>query len=168
MDFIIRNVEEKDLKEIAELCINDWKKAYRGFIDDDYLDSLDANEKYERYKKNYKEGHFIVAANEKKVLGFCRYSDDYIDGPYEDRADCELCALYVNFDDRNLGVGRAIVDFVKNYFRSIGKSKMIIWCFEDNKNGRGFYEKMGGQAIGFKVVVKGGKEYREIGYLYDL
>ena len=47
MDFIIRNVEEKDLKEIAELCINDWKMAYRGFIDDEYLDSLDANEKYE-------------------------------------------------------------------------------------------------------------------------
>ncbi|MBR2705257.1 MAG: GNAT family N-acetyltransferase [Clostridia bacterium] len=168
MDFIIRNVEEKDLKEIAELCINDWKMAYRGFIDDEYLDSLDANEKYERYKKNYQEGHFIVAANDERVLGFCRYSDENMDNPDDDEIDCELCALYVNWDDRNLGIGAALVNFVMNYFRSIGKSKMIIWCFEDNEKGRGFYEKMGGKAIGFKEVDRGGKIYREIGYLYEL
>lgn len=168
MDFIIRNVEEKDLKEVAELCVNDWKMAYRGFIDDEYLDNLDANEKYERYKLNYQEGHFIVAANDERVLGFCRYADENMDNPDDDEIDCELCALYVNWEDRNLGIGAALVNFVKNYFRSIGKNKMIIWCFKDNEKGRGFYEKMGGEPIGFKEVDRGGKVYREIGYLYDL
>ena len=169
MDFYIRNVEEKDLRQAAELCVKDWRYAYRGIIDDEYLDSLDVDGKYKRMKSNYKEGHFIVAVdNEERVLGFCRYSDENMDNPDDDEIDCELCALYVNFDDRGSGIGRALVEFVMNYFRSLGKERMISWCFKENEKARVFYEKMGGKAYGLKVVDYGGKKYEEVGYEYEL
>lgn len=168
MDFYIRNVEEKDLMQVAELCVNDWKNAYKDFIDKEYLDSLTVEDKYERMKRNYKKGHFIVAANNEKILGFCRYADENMDNLDNEEIDCELCALYVNWEDRNIGVGAALVNFVKNYFKSIGKRRMLIWCFKDNVKARGFYEKMGGKICGQKIVDKDGQKLEEVGYKYEL
>lgn len=168
MDFIIRPVEEKDLMEVAEICINGWKNAYRGIVDSEYLDSLNVNEKYERFKSNYQEGNFIVAANDDRALGFCRFCDEYRDNPDDDEIDCELCALYVSWEERGKGIGTALVNFVKEYFKSIGKNKMIIWCFKENKKAIAFYEKMGGVHIGYKDIERGGKQYQEVGFLYDL
>ena len=168
MDYIIRNVEEKDLKKVAEISVKGWKYAYRGIIDDEYLDSMDANVTYERMKSNYKEGHFIVAADGERILAFCRYSDVYRDNPDDDKIDCELCAIYVDWEIRGNGIGSAIVEFVKNYFKSIGKHTMILWCLRDNMSARAFYEKMGGKEEGLKSFEKGGKTYQEVGYVYDL
>lgn len=165
MDYFIRDVEADDLMQVAEICINGWKMAYRGIIDDEYLDSLDVNQKYERFKSNYKDGHFIVAINDEKVLGFCRYSDEYRDS---DEFDCELCALYINLEDRGCGIGSALVNYVMNYFRSIGKETMIIWCLEENYKAREFYEKMGGKLYKQKEIEKGGKKYEEVGFKYEL
>ena len=143
--------------------------AYKDFINKEYLDSLNANDKYERFKLNYKEGHFIVAVDkDERVVGFCRYYDEYRDNPDDDEIDCELCVLYVNWDDRGKGIGAALVDFVKNYFRSIGKQRMLIWCFKDNIKARGFYEKMGGKLYGQKMVDKNGQKLEEVGYEYEL
>lgn len=168
MDFIIRDVEEKDLKQVAEISVNGWKKAYKGIVDDEYLDSLDANEKYEKFKHNFKEGSFIVAANAEKVLGFCRYCDIYRDDPDDENIDCELCALYVNWDDRGSGIGRALVEYTKAYFKSNGKRHMVIWCFKENHKARGFYEKLGGKLYAEKEIERGGKKYKEVGYIYEL
>ena len=167
MNYCIRNVEEKDLMQVAELCINDWKKAYKDFIDKDYLNKLDVNEKYNKFKANYKEGHFIVAVDNDRVLGFCRYSDEY-DEAWDEDIDCELRVLYVNWDDRGNGIGAALVDFAKNYFRSIGRNRMLIWCFKENMSARGFYEKMGGKLSYQKVIERDGKKYEEVGFKYEL
>lgn len=168
MNYEIRNVEEKDLMQIAIIGNLDWKKAYRGIIDDEFLDNLSDKDNYERLKKNYKDGPFIVAVDGDKVLGFCRYSESNRSNPDDKHHDCEICALYVNWEDRGKGIGAALVNFVKSYFKSIGKKKMIIWCLEKNYPSRKFYEKMGGSIYGSKSIEKGGKEYAEVGFSYEL
>ena len=45
---------------------------------------------------------------------------------------------------------------------------MIIWCFKNNYPSRAFYEKMGGKLCGETFCVRGGKEYKEVGFIYDL
>ena len=40
----IRNASEKDARQIAEILVEDWKTAYRGIIDSDYLDSMSVEE----------------------------------------------------------------------------------------------------------------------------
>ena len=37
---IVRNVKKEDLKAVSEIAVNGWQKAYRGIIDDEFLDSL--------------------------------------------------------------------------------------------------------------------------------
>lgn len=58
--------------------------------------------------------------------------------------------------------------YVINEFRNKGKKKMILWCFKENYSSRAFYEKMGGKIFKYKVVEYGGKEYKEVSYLYDI
>ena len=168
MDFEIRNVEERDLLQVAEIVINDWKIAYRGIIDDAYLDNLDVQAKYERFKQNYQEGHFTVAVRGSEVLGFARYSDEPFNNSDNKKVECELCALYVKWDVRGSGIGAALVTYVKDYFKSIGKKSMCIWCLKENHKARFFYEKMGGTLYAEQDLERGGKIYKEVGYMYEL
>ncbi len=45
MDIKKRNVKKEVLKQVAEIVVNGWKTAYKGIIDDEYLDSLNVEEK---------------------------------------------------------------------------------------------------------------------------
>ena len=66
------------------------------------------------------------------------------------------------------GIGKALVEYVKNEFRKNNLNKMIIWCFKENYLSRAFYEKMGGKLCGYSSCIRGDKEYKEVGFIYDL
>ena len=85
---IIRQAAEEDAWQIADILVEDWKKAYRGIIDSDYLDSMSVEERYQRELQRYQI--YRVAAVEKEILGFTwnEMTDD------ED-ADCEIIAIYI-------------------------------------------------------------------------
>lgn len=168
MEFIIRNIEEKDIRQIAELNIEDRKTFYRGIIDDECLDALSVEEKMNKILSNYKQNHFIVAANGDEVYGYCRYAEHSLSFPDDPTVDSELCELYVRANIKGKGIGSAIVDFVKNNLKSYGKKKMIVCCLEKNYPARGFYEKMGGKLYGENKYEAGGKLYNEVVYIYDL
>ena len=40
-----RNVKKEVLMQVAEIVVNGWKAAYKSIIDDEYLDSLNVEEK---------------------------------------------------------------------------------------------------------------------------
>lgn len=169
MEFIIRNVEEKDLRQIAEINVEDWKIFFKGIIDDEFLDSLSAEAKEKRWLANYKENSFIVAANGDEVYGYCKYADVSYGLPDEENVDSELCSIYVKASlVKGNGIGRALVEYVKNDLKSRGRKKMIICCLEENYRARAFYEKMGGKYYGEKDYEAGGKIYNEVIYIYDL
>ena len=165
---LIRNVELSDLKDVSEIVVKGWQTAYRGIVDDDYLDSLSVEENYQKRVKDYKENGFIVAEQDNKIVGFCRYR---IGNNYKNEypeVDCELSALYVKPEEKRKGIGQELVKYVKNEFRKNNLNKMIIWCLKNNYSSRAFYEKMGGKLCGETSCVRGGKEYKEVGFIYDL
>lgn len=164
---LIRKVKYEDIEQIVDININDWKKVYKGIIDDVILDNLNRDEKIERWKKHYDLGNVIVAEKEGKVLGYCRYDDNAV---YENTdIDSEIKAIYVDYDKSKNGVGRKLVEYVINDLRNKNKNKMIIWCLEKNQNARKFYEKMGGKLIDDeKYFEVEGKRYKEVGYVYDI
>lgn len=164
----IRNVKKEDIESIVDIQIDDWRTAYKSFIDGDYLIKLDKKEKIEKRKKDYNENGFIVAVIENEVVGYCRYIDSNKFSKEYENIDCELCALYVKSSLKRNGIGRELMQYVINEFRNKGKKKMILWCFKENYSSRAFYEKMGGKVFKYKVVEYGGKEYKEVSYLYDI
>ena len=98
---LIRKVKYEDIEQIVDINIKDWKREYKGIINDNILNNLDRNKKIEKWKQHYNIGNVIVAEENGKVLGYCRY-DDNVD--YKNtEIDSEIIAIYVDCD--NLGKG---------------------------------------------------------------
>lgn len=165
---LIRNVEKNDLWSVSDIAVNGWKSAYRGIIDDSFLDSLKIEDNYNKRLKDYKENSFIVAEINKEVVGFCRYTANNIFSKKLKEIDCELCAIYVKPDLKRMGIGSSLFKYVIQDQKKNNNKTMILWCLKENYNSRNFYEKMGGILFGENEIEKGGKKYTEVGYKYDI
>ena len=158
---IIRRAKEEDARQIAEIIVEDWKIAYKGIIDDEYLDSLDVEERYQRELQRYQI--YTVAAEENDILGLT-----WNEMTDTDDSDCEIIALYVRYTQRKKGIGKILFKDSIDFFRASGKKKMIIWCLKENYEARKFYEKMGGKEYKAGTHKWGNKEYEMISYIYCL
>ena len=158
---IVRKAEKEDVRQIAEILVEDWQKAYRGIIDSDFLDAMSVDQRYEIEVKRYQK--YAVATDGNEILGYA-----WLEMAEDDTADCEIVALYVRYEKRKMGIGRLLLQYAVNYFRESGKKRMIIWCLKENDESRRFYEKTGGKEFRTGSHTWGGKEYEMISYLYDL
>ena len=168
LELKIRKVEKRDLRAVSEIAVTGWQTAYRGIIDDEFLDNLSIEENYQKRLNDYTENGFVVAELKNEIVGFCRYrAGNYYKNEY-DNVDCEICALYVKPDCKRKGIGKRIVNYVMNEFHEKGYLQMILWCLKDNYPSRTFYEKLGGIYCGENVIERENKEYKEVGYIYNL
>ena len=164
---LIRKVKYDDIEQIVDINIKDWKRAYKGIIDESILNNLDRNKKIAKWQKHYNIGNVIVAEKNGKILGYCRYDDNTT---YKNtNIDSEIIAIYVDYDSLYNGVGKKLIEYVKKDLKNKNKKSMVIWCLEKNQNARRFYEKMGGKLLeGKRYFVTEGKKYKEVGYVYDI
>lgn len=167
-NIIIRNVEKEDIPSIVDIQIEGWKTAYKDIIDENFLNSMNKNEKIEKRMKDYKENGFIVAELNGEIVGFCRYIDRNKYTQDLPEIDCELMALYVKSDLKYNGIGTKLFQFVINEFRRKNKTKMILWCLKDNEPSKKFYTKMGGEIIKEKEIEIGEQKYFEVGFKYNI
>ncbi len=164
----IRKVEEKDIEQIVDIKIRGWQSAYRGIIDDKFLDSMNREEKIAKFKKDYDISGYIVAEEDDEVLGFCRYveENEYFKG-YEE-IEAEICALYVKPEWKRKGIGKLMIEYALNDLKQKGKSKIILWCLKENDSARIFYEKMGGKLLAEKKIEIGNRMYDEVAYVFEV
>lgn len=161
----VRKIKYKDIESVVDINIKDWQMAYKGIIEQSSLDNLNRNKKIGKWRKHYNIGNVIVAEKNEKILGFCRYSEKTETA----ECDCEIIALYVDYENHEHGVGRKLVEYAINDLKEKGKSNMIIWCLEKNVEARKFYEKMGGIQINRNNIFSIDYiEYIEVGYKYKL
>ena len=160
-EIIVRKAEKEDVRQIAEILVEDWQKAYRGIIDSDFLDSMSVDQRYEIEIKRYQK--YAVATDGDEILGYA-----WLETTEDEEADCEIIALYVRYPKRKMGIGRLLLQDAVRSFQESGKKKMIIWCLKDNTESRRFYEKAGGKEFRTGSHNWGGRDYEMISYLYDL
>ena len=164
---LIRKARYEDIEQIVDINIQDWKQVYKGIIDDVSLENLDKKEKIEKWKESYNKGNVIVFEKNGKVLGYCRYDDNVSNE--NNKIDSEIIALYVKYDNIGQGIGKKLVEYVKEDLKNKKRKKMIIWCLQENINARKFYEKIGVELIQEeKYFEKDGKKYKEVGYIFDI
>ena len=158
---IIRKATENDVRQIAEIVVEDWKKAYDGIIDSGWLDSMSVEQQYGKEILRYQ--NMMVAADGDEILGYA-WNQMVDDEP----ADCEIVALYVRYAKRKNGIGKALFENSIDIFKAAGKKTMIIWCLKENDEARRFYEKMGGTVYKTDTHQWGSKVNDMISYLYRL
>lgn len=161
MNISIRQANREDVMQISKIIVEDWQIAYRGIIDDDFLDSLSVEDRYDREINRYQE--YIVAVCDDEVLG-CAWATNI----NEEHADCEIIALYVRYAYRGKGIGKQLIQNAMEQFQRDGKKTMIIWCLKENLESRKFYEKMGGKEFSYTTHKWGEKDYDMVSYLYEL
>ena len=105
---IIRKMKDEDIEKLVEININAWKKAYKGIIDKDILDNLDKNKKIEKWKNHYHIENIIVAEDNGKIMGYCRYSGEVASKPIAG-ADSEVMALDGDCEYQRMGIGKSLI-----------------------------------------------------------
>ena len=137
-NIVIRNVKKEDLWDVSSIVVEGWKTAYRGIIDDEFLDSLSVEEKYNKRLTDYDKNGFIVAEIDNKVVGFCRYTTENLFSKQCEDIDCELSALYVKPELKGNGIGTALFKYVVDKQIKNGNKSMIIWCLKENYKSKKF------------------------------
>ena len=167
-NIIIRNMKKEDIPKVVDIQINGWKTAYKGIVDDEYLNSLDKDARIQKIEKSYLKYGFIVAEYQGEVAGFANYIDNNDFTAEIQTADCELSAIYVEPSLKHRGIGTKLFEYVKKELIRKDKSKMVLWCLNDNIPSKKFYEKMGGDIIGERVIKIGKGDYTEVCFSYDM
>lgn len=167
-NIILRNIEKEDIPAIVDIQISGWQTAYKGIVDDLFLNAMNREERIKQRFQDYNQGGFIVAKLNTQIVGYCRYVNSNTLSPETPEADCELSALYVKPNLKSNGIGTKMFQYVINEFKTQNKTKMIIWCLKDNYPSRNFYEKMGGKIIKERPITIGNKDYVEVGFSYNI
>lgn len=164
----VRQSQLSDIKSIAYIKVAGFKDAYRGIIDDEYLDAMSISEQINNLNELYAKKNIFVVEKDNEVLGFCRIYD-YDKAVYEDEEiDCEIREIYVKPDLKRSGIGSELFNYTLQYFKQKGKTKLYLGCFKDNYNSRKFYENMGGILGDEESIEIGGKSYPLVSYTYNL
>ena len=157
-----------DVPAIARLHAESWRVAYRGMLQDDYLDRTIYAERQalweERFLSSPANQYVVVAETAGSVTGFaCVYGDeDATWGSFLDN-------LHVEPDQKRKGVGTVLMAKVAAWsLKSWPAAGMYLWVLESNTPAMRFYERLGGTVAGEGVwTPPDGGEYRKLRYVWE-
>lgn len=137
-----------DAEKIARLHIVSWQTAYRDILSDKYLDDAIVEDRLgmwtTRLASDTASSLYIrLAELEDKLVGFvCAI-------PKKDREKGTLIDnLHVHPSMQGQGLGRKLMQAAAQWVVDReDKGTMYLWVYESNQKARGFYERMGGEAV---------------------
>lgn len=149
----LREARRGDEPAVADIHVRAWQEAYRGLIQDDFLDALEPEDRARTYTFEAEDPDapttvLAVQAGEdcgEIVLGFvtfCRSRD--ADAPDHG----EVAALYVDPDRYEGGVGRMLMAEARRRLWEAGFVDALLWVLDGNERAVRFYEGEGWTADG--------------------
>jgi len=144
----VRRAEPGEEMAVAEVHVRAWLAAYRGLIDDDYLDNLRAEDRAAKHSFGAADAsapETLLAVEGDDVLGFVAF------GPSRDtdtRDAGEIFALYIDPPCWNSGVGRLLMREARKHLRRRGFGEGTLWVLEGNEQAERFYRAEGWQPDG--------------------
>lgn len=145
MPTTIRPATPKDAQRLAEIHVSAWQAAYRGQLDDEYLDGLKVDDRLEQHRRSLQEQRADwrtwLAEDGGRAVGFA------VTGPSEDadaeRTTAEVYAIYLEPDRVGTGLGRDLFSHAVTDLRERGFDAVTLWVLETNERARRFYEAAG-------------------------
>ncbi|MGN6276359.1 MAG: GNAT family N-acetyltransferase [Solirubrobacterales bacterium] len=144
----VRRAEPGEELAVAGVHVRAWLAAYRGLIDDEYLDNLRAEDRAAVHSFDASGSdapETLLAVEGDEILGFVAF------GPSRD-ADApdagEIFALYVDPSYWSNGIGRLLMRESRERLRQRGFNEGTLWVLEGNEQAEGFYRSEGWQPDG--------------------
>jgi len=140
----VRWAGTEDAEAIATIQVESWRAAYRGLVDQAYLDQLDPADRMPRWREGLAESVWpergtLVAEADGRVVGFAHLSTG---------DESELHAIYVRPDAWGTGAGRALMAEAVRRLAEEGCRDVVLWVLATNERARRFYQKAGWHADG--------------------
>ena len=136
----IRKATKKDIDNIAELYVSNWRETYRGLVSDEYLDGMTLEYAVNKWKYHVRStGKLILAAyEEERFAGFAACSPDM------EIADCLfLASLHISPEYRSRGIGSALIRECLQYAGTNGFTSMSITVINGNDRAKKLYMRLG-------------------------
>ncbi len=143
-----------DASSIADVHVRSWQVAYRGLVDQGFLDRLSHAEHLSMWQHRFEAAdldlHVLVAEAAGEVVGFSSF------GPSRDDdagvSTAEVYAIYVAPEWFGTGVGRKLLAGTVKAFGGLGFRESTLWVLELNDRARRFYEVAGWRWDGARSV----------------
>jgi len=135
----IREARLEDAAGLAMVHVTSWQEAYRGLIDQAFLDSLDVfgrTETWDRMLRQHR-ARVLVAEGDEGVIGFCSV------GQSGDEGWGEVFSIYLSPDHWGRGVGRRLLSSGEQALSEAGEERGLLWVLDTNRRARAFYERQG-------------------------
>jgi len=149
-----REASLEDATSIARVTVDTWRTAYRGIIDDNYLNNLSYAEREESWRQFPFNNSFIFVAEDdtRSIIGFAAAGPERTSNPVYAG---ELYAIYVDQGHQNQGIGSMLFRSVIKRFEESGVKSLLIWVLSDSPYRR-FYERYDGHPIETKLLAMDG------------
>jgi GNAT superfamily N-acetyltransferase len=160
----IRKAVPADAAGIADVHINSWKTTYKCIVSDDYLDSLNVEDRRRRWEGILGGPHqtYVCVLETGRIAGFVsigRERDKQYDG--------ELYAIYLLKENQRNGIGSELFRFAMAELKAQGHSNMLVWVLKENPS-KYFYYSFSPEIVKEQKISIGGEEYDEEGLLFGL
>jgi GNAT superfamily N-acetyltransferase len=140
---LLRPVIPQDALAVAHVHVRSWQVAYGNLLPAGYLDQLRPEDracKYDFANSDPFKPYTIVAAEKSLIQGFVTTMQSRdVDLPTHG----ELCALYVDPDSWNRGIGVALVAAARARLLDLGLRQAFLWVLKGNVRAERFYRADG-------------------------
>ncbi len=143
---VVRDAVAREALAVAGVHVRSWQVAYRGLIDDGYLDALSVSDRASRYRFDSSDPaspRVRVLERDGDIVGLSITSLDL-----DDPVLGVLGALYVEPGHWSSGAGRALITDARAVLASLGCSRAALWVLEGNQRAMKFYERDGWRPSG--------------------
>jgi GNAT superfamily N-acetyltransferase len=133
-----------DERRIAKIHVAAWREAYKSFMDEKYLESLNIDEKETMWASILKEsgkGTYLVSELNHKIEGFCAFGSTR-DSDL-DELSAELFAINISPKKWRKGLGTALLSRVIEEVSHKNYSTIHLWVIERNAQAIQFYKQHG-------------------------
>ncbi|MEE2758264.1 MAG: N-acetyltransferase [Myxococcota bacterium] len=152
---IVRTATAQDAADLASIRINSWRAAYRGLVDQQFLDDLDFETNRQKFRDalkmpNDSDRADLICMYEGRGIAWGSWAacqDDDVD-----RCDvAEIRTLYVEPLFFGQGIGRLLMSELISEIRlKKTYSSVILWVLEGNERAIRFYRRYGFMADAVK------------------
>ncbi len=166
----ISQATKDDIPDIAAIHVAGWQGAYGGLVDQTYLDNFTVDHRIEKWTEHFDNGESqaLMAYIDDKAVGFVDYGSLKTAPPGTSKIrplySSEIYALYLKPDYLRQGIGTALTKEAVKNLKEQKHQSTCLWVLEGNKQARAFYEQLGGQRIGKKMIEIGPNKLKELCY----
>jgi GNAT superfamily N-acetyltransferase len=150
----IRIATLEDIPKISFIHARTWKKAYKGYISQEYLDNITDDRWVLPFTKALSENIHeaaIISTDDGKDTGCITYGKARIGASCLGNDSCgnccdtcgEIYSLYVLPEYWSTQQGYRLTNFALNRLHLKGMRQCYIWVLKDNVRAKRFYERYG-------------------------